>query len=285
MKKLLLMSVLSISPFPGLAGQAENGIYERSQDTSAALVRAQDGELVRLGTRRALQILKAEIFSENNENTRFRLSVTVPYDPDLRSSSYILFVDGTAYQQRGAGSSQKDTSSASFYYIMGDYNATQVAKYFGAPLRYRKHPGYDLQVSFTPSKQEFDHGEEVIVTLRITNVGTKAVSFIKGGRNRGPRDNQYTFSATYRGKQVEDVGPVYDFGGIAATRILRTGDVFEDKVNLRKWFPFKEGAGLYEIHGSYYLGFQDPDDDSWRTIWDDYASRDFAVTIKERSNK
>ena len=40
MKKLLLMSVLSISPLPGLAGQAENGIYERSQDTSVALVRA-----------------------------------------------------------------------------------------------------------------------------------------------------------------------------------------------------------------------------------------------------
>ena len=124
-----------------------------------------------------------------------------------------------------------------------------------------------------------------MVTLRITNVGINAVSFMKGGRNRGPRDNQYTFSATYRGKQVEDVGPGYDFGGIAALRTLRPGDVFEDKVNLQKWFPFKEGAGLYEIHGSYYLGFQDPDDDSWRTIWDDYASGDFVVTIKERPNK
>src|SRR5215471_16652325 len=280
MKKLLVI-VLCISALRVLAGEQENGIYERSQDTSAALVRAQDGELVRLGKRRTLQILKAEMFSENNENTRFRLSVTIPSDPGLGASSYVLIVDGAAYRQIGSGSSQKDTSSASFE-VTGDDNAKQVARYFGAPLRYRKHPGYDLQVSFIPAKQEFETGEEVIVTLRITNVGINAVSFMKGGRNRGPRDNQYTFSATYRGKQVEDVGPAYDFGGIAAPRVLRPRDVFEHKVNLQKWFSLKGGAGLYEIHGSYYLGFQDPDDETWRTIWDDYASGDFAVTIKER---
>src|SRR5215813_8368601 len=124
MKKLLI-TVLCVSALPVLAGEQENGIYERSQDTSAALVRAQDGELVQLGKRWTLQILKAEMFSENNENTRFRLSVTVPYDPGLGASSYILFVDGTAYQQTGAGSSQKDTSSASFY-VTGDDNAKQV---------------------------------------------------------------------------------------------------------------------------------------------------------------
>ena len=41
-------------------------------------------------------------------------------------------------------------------------------------------------------------------------------------------------------------------------------------------------AGVYEIHGSYYLDFQDPADDSWKTIWEDYATADFVVTIKER---
>jgi len=40
-----------------------------------------------------------------------------------------------------------------------------------------------------------------------------------------------------------------------------------------------------EIHGSYYLDFKDPEDDSWGTIWEDYASTDFIVAIKERSNK
>jgi hypothetical protein len=71
MKKLLLMGVLCFSPFPARAGQAENGIYERTQNTSAALVRAQDGQEVRFGKRATLQILKTEMFSQNKENTQF----------------------------------------------------------------------------------------------------------------------------------------------------------------------------------------------------------------------
>src|SRR5262249_16702953 len=152
MKKLLLMGVLCISPFPVHAGEQENGIYERSQDSSAALVKTQDGQEVRLGERRTLQILKTEMSSQNNENTKFYLSVIIPYDPSLGPSSNILFVDGTAYRQGGSGSSQNETSSLSFY-ILGDDNAQQVAKYFGSSLRYRRHPGHHLQVSFIPAKQ------------------------------------------------------------------------------------------------------------------------------------
>jgi len=76
MKKLLLIAVLCISPFPVRTAQAEDGIYERSQDTSAALVKTQDGQQVLLGERQTLQILKTEMFSQNNENTKFYLSVT-----------------------------------------------------------------------------------------------------------------------------------------------------------------------------------------------------------------
>jgi hypothetical protein len=283
MKKLLLLGVLCISPLPGLAGQAENGIYVRSQDPSGALIKTLDGQEVRLGTRRALQILNAQMYSQNNERTKFYLTLTIPYDPSLGPSSYILFVDGTAYRQVGSGSSREETSSLSFDVSGGD-RAQQVANYVGISVPYRRHPGHQFQVSFIPAKQEFDTGEEVIVTLRITNVGTNAVSFMQGGRNRAARDNQYIFSARYQGKQVEDIGTSYHFGGISVRRVLEPREVFEAKVSLNKWFLFKE-AGMYEIHGSYYLAFQDPADDRWKTIWEDYASADFIVRIKERSNK
>ena len=280
MKKLLLLGALCLSPFPALARQAENGIYESSQGTAAVLVRAQGGQEVRLGERRNLKILKTNILSMNNENARFYLTVTVPYDPTIGPSEYILLVDGTAYRQVGSGASQKETSSLSFEVRGGD-KAQQVAKYFGSSLPYRRHPGHALQVSFIPVKQVFETGEEVVVILRITNVGTKTVAFMQGGRNRVARDNQYIFSARYPGRQVEDIGTSYHFGGISVRRVLEPREVFEAEVSLNKWFLFKE-AGVYEIHGSYYLDFQDPTDDSWRTIWDDYASGDFAVTIKER---
>jgi len=57
--------------------------------------------------------------------------------------------------------------------------------------------------------------------------------------------------------------------------------VFEDKVSLQKWFSFTE-SGIYEIHGSYYLDFQEPEDGPWKTIWEDYASADFILKIKDR---
>jgi hypothetical protein len=89
-----------------------------------------------------------------------------------------------------------------------------------------------------------------MVTWRIVNVGTNVVSFMQGGRNRAARDNQYIFSARSGGKHVEDVGTSFHFGGLAALRVLKPGDVFEDKVSLQKWFSF-EKAGMYELHGSY----------------------------------
>lgn len=282
MRKLILMAALCISAFSLRAGEPENEIYQRSQDTSAVLVTTQDGQEVYLGKKRTLEIREAEMFSQNNENTRFYLSVTIPYDASLGPSSYILFVDRTAYRQSGSGSSQNETSSLSFH-VSGDDKAKQVAKHFGTSVRYRRHPRHHLQVSFIPAKQEFEIGEDVTVNLRITNVGTNAVSFMKGGRNRAARDNQYIFSARYRGKQVEDIGISYHFGGLAVRRVLKPGDVFEDTISLKKWFSFEE-AGMYEIHGSYYLDFNNPEDDSWRTIWEDYVAADFILRIKEASN-
>lgn len=40
-------------------------------------------------------------------------------------------------------------------------------------------------------------------------------------------------------------------------------------------------TGLYEVHGSYYLDFNDPDAESLRTIWEDYISADFTLKIIE----
>ena len=38
-------------------------------------------------------------------------------------------------------------------------------------------------------------------------------------------------------------------------------------------------TGFYDIHGSYFLDFIEPEADSWRTVWTDYVSADFMVKI------
>ena len=257
----------------------DDGVYLRAEGDPAPWIVSQDGQKVFLGAKQDLKTQKSELFSQDNANTRFYLSLTVPYDETIGPSTYVLMVGGTAYRQTGSGASQEETSSLGFC-ISGEDKAKEVSKYLSAPLGYRTHPRHTLLVSFTPAKQDFNPGEEVTATLHIKNIGTNTMSFMKGGRNRAARDNQYVFSARHRGKQVEDIGTSFHHGGIAVRRVLKPGDEFDDTISLSKWFSFGT-PGMYEIHGSYYLDFHDPESDSWRTIWEDYVSADFMVTVKE----
>jgi hypothetical protein len=262
---------------PG-AADFDNGIYLISRQASAPKVKNQEGQERHLGEKRTLPIKKTELFSQDNANTQFALSLTIPYDAKLDSSTYLLVVDGIAYDQNGSGSSQQESSSL-FFTISGEEKAKQVAKYLGASIVNRKHPHHNLRVRFLPSKREFAPGAEVTATLQITNVGTNAVGFMKGGRNRAIRDNQYVFSARFNGKQVEDIGSSGHAGGLASRRVLKPGETFEDTISLSKWFAFDK-KGTYEIHGSYFLEFSEPESDSWRTIWEDYVSADFMISVK-----
>jgi hypothetical protein len=266
------------------ADQPGDGIYLWSKDGSAPPITSQAGKKLFLGARQDLKIQSLDLSSRNNANTRFHLSLTLPYDKNIGPSSYILIVSGTAYEQIASGAlqenaSQEKTSSISFR-ISGEKSAQQVSQYLKTPIVYRKHPRHNLLVSFTPTRQEFGTGDEVTATLRITNVGTNTISFLQGGRNRAARDNQYVFCARYKLQQVEDIGTSGHTGGLGRCCVLKSGDVFEDKISLSKWFSFDK-AGTYEVHGSYYLDFNDPDAESRRTIWEDYVSADFIVIIKK----
>ncbi len=260
------------------ADPPDDGIYLREQGEPAPWIMSQDGQKLFFGARQDVEIRESELVSQDNANSGFYLSLTVPYNAAIDSSTYILIVDGTAYRQSGSGASQEEESSISFY-IAGEDKARQVAAYFGTSLLYRRHPRHTLLVSFIPAQHEFPVGTEVTVTLRIANIGTNQIAFMQGGRNRAERDNQYVFAARYRGKQVDDIGSSDHFGGMAVRRVLKPGEVFEDEISLGKWFAFAE-PGMYEVHGAYYMAFVDPDADAWRTIWEDYASADFLVVIK-----
>ena len=275
---IIILASLDLYAFA--ANQPEDGFYLRLLKAEAATeFQDQDRFKFLLGEKQNLKIQSCEIISNNNENTQFHLSVMMPYDEKVWSSSHVLFVAGTAYRQRGSGASKKETMSMGFN-IAGEENAKQVSKYLNTPVHYRKHPGYNLLVTFTPTKAQFNIGEEVTAKLRIRNVGDKAIKFIKDGRNRAARDIQYIFNAYFNGKQVPDIGTNFHMGGLSVSPTLKPGEMFEDEISLSKWFSFGE-PGAYEIHGSYYLDFQDPDSKTYRTIWQNYASADFTVIVEE----
>ncbi len=274
MKTISTIILVSLNVCAFAANQPKDGFYLRIWKDGIALpYQDQDGIKFQLGEQQTFKVQNCEITSSNNENTRFHLSVTIPNEEKNSSPFYVLFVGGTAYRQTGANLSDKKIFMLGFN-IKGQENAKQVSKYLNTPIHYCQHPQYNLLVTFTPTKEQYKVGDEVTVTLRIKNVGDKAIKFRRGGLNRA----SYIFNAYLNGKQVPDIGiNVLKGNGLSGAPSIKPGEVFEDKASLNKWFSFSE-AGVYEIHGSYHLDFWDNSD---RTIWQDYASADFIVRISK----
>lgn len=274
----LIAALISLCSVCALGAEpVPDGLYLHAPGEPAPPIRTQDGREFFLGARRDLKILGSDLLANDNANSQFQLQLTTPYDPTLVPGTYLLIVAGTAYRQGGSGASQQESSSLTFQ-ILEEDNARQVARYFNIPIAYRRHPGHELRVTFTPTKQSFASGSEVTAVLRITNMGTKSIAFMKGGRNRAPRDNQYIFSAHRYDEPVPEIGTSRHFGGLASKYVLQPAATFEDTISLSKWFAF-DMTGFYDIHGSYFMRFIDPEADSWGTVWTDYVSADFMVKI------
>jgi hypothetical protein len=192
--------------------------------------------------------------------------------------SYVLVVAGRGYPSIGSGGGNGSYQIS--FRTSGADGAEQISRFLGTPVVYRRHPGHQLLVSFTPTKASFRTRDEVTATFRIENVGTNAIAFRKGGQYRGStRDNQYEFSARLQGRQVRGIGNNFHMGGLSGRQVLKAGAVFEDEVSLGNWFEFDK-PGRYEILGTYDLTFFDPDPEAdWTPIWTDLVSSEFVVNI------
>ena len=253
-----------------------NGFYRLSWNAPGPPVKLYDRTYY-AAEKLDLTVLKAEIGSTNNANTQFNLSVTIPLasQPELPVA---LFIGGMANPSYGRGS---DGKNAIIQFSIGDrQRAEQVASFLNIQTILHRHPQHELEISFRPVQAEFHQGEQVSVIFHIRNVGENVIAFQEGGRNRAARDNQYVFSCRLNGRQVDDIGNSGHQGGISFVRKLKPGEVFEENVDLGKWFAFDK-QGVYELLGSYYMDFIDPDRDAppHFPIWEDYATAEFSVKI------
>ena len=113
----------------------------------------------------------------------------------------------------------------------------------------------------------------MILELEIKNVGSTTVRLIEGGKQRGPRDNQFGFTAfggSGHGKPIPDTGDPTNFGGKGGFHELKPNDVFRKQVDLSKWFKF-EKPDTYQITGMYELELQDKDFGA-RVLWQEFAT-------------
>jgi len=255
----------------------DNGIYSIERENSTTLVTTSDGEKIKIGQKVNIKVEKCYIHSTDNVNETFHVNVNFNYNSQQDNLNHVLVINGIAYKQSGSGRSNNKLDFS--FVIKGKAQAENAGKYFKTKPFYRKHPAYQLETSFIPEKSIYAKNEELWVKLRIKNVGNNVVSFQVGGRNRAARDNQYSFLCYLFGKQVNDIGTTHHFGGRSIFKDLKPGEVFENRINLSKWFSFNK-EGFYEVLGSYYMAYRIPNDNIYRILWEDYATAEFYIRIK-----
>lgn len=284
MKCINLPFILALLAGTTLQSAIENGIYHHSEHHPKHTAVDAHGHMQGFGEIAELDIRRATVMSSGNENTRYNVAVHIPYDETITTSAYWLVVDGTAYRQEGGGSSGagEDKTSHLSFTLNGPEKAEKVAALLNTTCLHRRHPGHQLAAQFNPLKESYEPGEEVVVELRLKNLGADPVTFLKGGRNRAPRDNQYHFNAyryTDTPEQVPDKGTPVHHGGLGHYVTIEPGETFTDKVNLSKWFDF-DTAGNYQVLGTYGMYLLSPEE-SFNILWEDYLTSEFSLRVGE----
>lgn len=213
--------------------------------------------------------------AQDNDNRRFLLWVALPWTK-AAPPPLVLRVGGEVFAQSSSGASEGQERDYTFV-IDGEPSAQAVARYLGVKVEARVHPGHQLVTHFTTDRDTFSVGEPVEATLTIKNVGTTTVRLMDGGYQRGPRNNQFFFSAFYNGKPLPDTGDPTSFGGLAGAVEIPPGKSFTKRVKLSDWFDLSS-PGYYNLLGTFILDLVAPGPDM-QMIWEDYASGQFAFSI------
>jgi len=260
-----------------------DGVYCHGAEDGVPIDRddGASGQLI-LGSRLAESFDSMTITSETNDNSRFRVdaTATITESRDVGAHYYALVAAGLVMPAGGHTEPEGEGQTITFMAQLGGLeNAEKVAEAMGAELKLRTHPRHRWNVTWTPDKKAYKPGEPITLTLSITNVGRRTFSFMNGGMNRGPRNNQFAFIAHSMygyGKAVPDAGDPANFGGLAGLTTLEPGETFTIDAPLNSWFDLTE-PDTYRITGMFRIGICN---DSWRSIWDDFAVGECTVYIE-----
>jgi hypothetical protein len=285
MKRLrLLIAALGLLAVarPALAQQKDgpaDGIYLVHVDGDGPKVKRNDtGDVLVVGERLTAGFGQATIQSDANDNSHFRVDLkgAGPFPAD-QPGHMALLIGGQCFMVYGFSDREADGTRSVSSTIYGEEAMRAVAKKLNVEPSLRKHPGHQLLVTWTPDQPGYHPGDPITLTVKIKNVGGQAIAFFDGGAQRGPRNNQFGFTA-FLGKAIPDTGDPVNFGGIASFRVLQPGEVFSKSVRLDHWFTLTE-PGVYQITGTYALELHDPNGGLARPLWNDYATGTCAVRI------
>ena len=265
-----------------------NGLYHSSTQENAPTIQLANGSSVRLGGKAIIQIFKARVYSLNNDNTNFLVSLTTADEGNnnknlIVSGPVVLRVGDHGYSFAG-GNGYAGRYDEMQFQIPNDNEAKAAAQWLSVECTLRANPGYKIHPGFVPAKSEFHTNEPVLVKFVMKNLDDRTISCGRETHHRNSRNHQFDFQATFSDKPVADVGDAEDWGDFWGQLDLKPGEAIEEQIDLNRWFAFDK-PGTYAIHGVYHLVFYQRGDTSerympWTVMWNDKASADFTVVVK-----
>jgi hypothetical protein len=186
-----------------------------------------------------------DLNSHNNANTEFTLWVVFPRQ--TTDQDVFLSADGGWWLSESYGHDDSGTQAS---FVLDRATALRLARALNVPLNERSPLGAGLQATWSiPPTATIRPTDPITVKLRVKNAGTTTVGFVIGGRQRGPRDNRFSFAISRNGTPVA-IKDAPDFGGLSYYKALKPGDEHELSVDLRSWADLAT-PGHYAVDVSY----------------------------------
>jgi hypothetical protein len=275
-------------PAKPAAEKVEDGVYLLLFEGDGRKVVLTDGSAAALGKRLSPSVgTGVKLQSWTNDNTRFHLHVKGlgPLPAEATREQTALVVDGVVLHVGRAEKLADDgTAEVGANVYSADAARTLAARYKIDP-GLRKHPGHRFEVRWAPARPQYEAGEAVTLKMELKNTGTGPLRFTFGGKQRGPRNNQFRFVAQAGpgGKGLPDTGDPTNFGGISVSKTLAPGEAFTTEVDLSKWFAFSE-PDTYRVTGVFEMPVIDPTspDGFGPVVWDDLAVGECGVRVVAR---
>ena len=214
------------------------------------------------------------VYSIDNENRRFYFIATL--EPGSSTDDLSLRIGTTEVLHSAHG---YDGQAHTVYFILDEAGAAAVAETYGLSVLTRSPLGEGLEGSF--SAGEWAVGGMQPITLVVKNHDV-AVGLAVGGRQRGPRNDRFSFVISQDGVPLETV-PAYNFGGPMTLMKMEEGMTHTITVDAADWAAVSE-PGEYQVACIYETGLW-TSEDHWHSAetphqtWDLRVEQVITVTV------
>ena len=174
--------------------------------------------------------LRAFVYATDNGNTRYSLGVSFP--PGTCDLGGVVVLGNGLVGSSAYGHAKNECM---LFFELTPALATRAAAVLGTGRRDRSEIGQWVTGRFAPTRPVYAAGQPVEIVLWLESPPeVDTIRWKRGGRSRGPRDNQFSFTITRDGQALPPIAG-FDMGGISTRESLPGGGRSELRTPLAPW--------------------------------------------------